>query len=248
MPTIRRAESRSDRLRVTEVAYQASERKEPLAHYQALRLAHPRRALGTWWLLEEGGQPLSSLVCHTLRLHTPEGVKDAYGLGAVATVPEARRGGRARTLCEAVIRDAEAGGRTLGLLFSAIPPPYYERMGFRALPAWRHTSERLADIAASGPVLELHPLEPQREVPQLSALYEAHHAGDVHIHRDLAGFSRSIHLAPADLYFGVGDPLAGYIRAEVEETTFEVLELIVPADLAARADGSSAQFWASDYF
>ena len=52
----RPAISAADRLAVLSVAHSATRPTEPIEHFQALRLNHPRRALATWWLLEEGGE------------------------------------------------------------------------------------------------------------------------------------------------------------------------------------------------
>jgi predicted N-acetyltransferase YhbS len=233
MRTIRRAESTSDRLSALEVAHAATRPEKPLAQYQASRLALPRRALATWWLLEEDGRAQASLLCYPLRFATSEGPCDGYGIGAVATRPEARRRGIARALCEAAIESAEAEGRALGLLYSAIPAAYYERLGFRAVPAWQHVAGDLVGLADSGPETPLAPLDPRREAKRLAALYEAHHEGGLHLHRDAAAFAASIALSPRDFYFGVGDPLVGYVRVEVDEGIFEVLEPVLPSgDLA----------------
>jgi GNAT superfamily N-acetyltransferase len=56
-------------------------------------------------------------------------------LGAVFTPRGLRRRGHAADLVRAVLEEARAGGDSPALLFSDIGIPYYEALGFRALPA-----------------------------------------------------------------------------------------------------------------
>lgn len=251
---IRPARTHADRLAVTAVAHAATHPEQPLAHFQALRLAHARRALATWWLLEEDGRPVGSLVCHPLTFTAGGRVLPGYGLGAVSTVPEARRRGHAAALCRHAIAHAEAEGRSVGLLYSAIPPAYYERLGFRALPARHHVGEDPSALAASGPQHALLPLDPLGASAGLAALYEAFHGDALHLHRDAAGFRSNLALNAGDLVYGIGDPLRGYARTTLDETSLEVSELVVPpadraptlralADLAARLGRSRLEGW-----
>ncbi len=228
MQRIRQALTRADRLAVTAVAHAANHPEQPLEHFQALRLAHPRRASATWWLLEEDGEAVTSLVIHPLVLSAGGAVLPAYGIGAVATRPEARRRGHAERLCRHAIDAAEAEGRGVGLLYSAVAPAYYERMGFQVLPAWQNACKQPAELAASGPQAALTPLDPRREAATLAQFYERHHGAAPHIHRDEAGFARSIGLQQDDLYFGHGEPCTGYARVSLYESTLEVTELCVP--------------------
>jgi predicted N-acetyltransferase YhbS len=226
---LRIATSRADRLAVTAVAHAATAPEQSLAHFQARRLAHPRRALATWWLLEEEGRAVCSLVCHPLEFSVGGRVRPGYGIGAVATVPEARRRGHARALCEAAIERAESEGRGIGLLYSAIAPAYYERLGFRALPAWRLGCDRVVALAGTGAVAPVEPLDPWRERATLADLYEWHHGRALHLHRDAAGYERSLALDPGDLFFGLGDPLRAYARVHVQPAEVDVVELVAPA-------------------
>jgi predicted acetyltransferase len=193
-------------------------------------------------------------VIHPLVLSAGGAVLPAYGIGAVATRPEARRRGHADRLCRHALAAAEAEGRGVGLLYSAIPPAYYERMGFAVAPAWEHTCGRPAELAASGPQAALTPLDPRREARVLAQLYEQHHGVAPHVHRDEAGFARSIALHQDDLYFGLGEPCAGYARVSLYESTLEVTELCVPeeerapvlralAQLAARLNRTRLVGW-----
>ena len=234
MAVARRALSTEDRLASAEISHAVSAPpSHPLDLSQALRLRNPRRADATWWLLEDGGRPVSTLVCYPLDFAVDGSVVKGYGLGAVATLPDARKRGFASDLCRAAIAGAEAEGRSIGLLYSAIPPAYYERLGFRVVPAWRPSCTRPAELAASGPHAAWAPVDPRREATTLSALYESHHRG-AHVYRDPARFLRNVELNPGDVYFGLGAPLVGYVRLAIEDGTVEVVENAVPeADRAA---------------
>lgn len=230
MPAARIALTAADRLAVTAVAQAAMRPEEPVEYFQARRLAHPRRAVATWWLLEEQGRAVSSLVCHPLEFSALGAVFPGYGLGAVATLPEARGRGHARQLCEHAIAAAENEGRRVGLLYSAIPPAYYERLDFAALPGWQHACEQPGALAESGPRATLTAIDPRREAGRLAALYEAHHGASLHVARDERAFERSLALNPDGLFLGLGQPLRGYARLLVDPTSVEITELIVPEE------------------
>lgn len=228
MPVARRAISTDDRLVSAAVSHAVSAPPtHPLDLSQALRLRNPRRADATWWLLEEEGRAVSTLVCYPLDFAVNGQTVPGYGLGAVGTLPEARGRGFAASLCRAAIAGAEAGGRSVGLLYSAIPPAYYERLGFRVVPAWRPSCTQPAALATSGPQAAWRPVDPRREAAALAATYERHHRGP-HLYRDPARFLRNVELSPGDVYFGLGTPLVGYVRLAVEDGTVEVVEDVVP--------------------
>lgn len=237
MTVARRALSSADRLAAVAVSHAASAPTEPLDSYQAKRMRNPRRADATWWLLEDAGKAVASLVCYPLDFLVDGRVVAGHGLGAVATRPEARKRGFATALCRQAIVSAEAEGRTVGLLYSAIPPAFYERLDYRVAPAWRPSCARLSELAASGPIASWTPIDPRREAASLAALYEHHHRG-THVYRDASRFLHNISLNVSDVYFGLGDPLTGYVRLSIEDESVEIVEDVVPeADraLAIRA-------------
>ena len=171
---------------------------------------------------------MASLVCYPLVFAVEGAIVPGHGLGAVATRPDARKRGFATELCRHAIAGAVADGRRIGLLYSAIPPAFYERLGYRVAPAWRPScTTRLAELAASGPHVAWTPLDPRREAATLAALYERHHRG-VHLHRDEAGYLRSIDLNVRDTFFGLGQPLEGYVRLAIEDGWVELVEDVVP--------------------
>lgn len=231
---IRQATTAADRLAVMEVWHAATERDEPLAYHQALRLKLLRRHLGTWWILEEGGRVLSSLMCYPLRFAVADRALPGYGLGAVASRPEARRRGHAAALCRRAIEGAEEAGRSIGLLFSAISPAYYGRLGFVAAPAWHHVGTDAADLADSGKQADLTPVDPRQEVEALLACYRSEHRG-LHVIRDDEEWHAALTRNADDIFLGLGTPLRGYVRLNAEDSEgLDVVELMVaPEDRAS---------------
>ena len=96
--------------------------------YLAACAASPKYATGRWLVLEDGGILLSSLIVYDLG-------GPAAGLGSIATAPERRGHGHASRLTAAAAGAIEGAGKSRIFLFSDIEPAFYERLGFRALPA-----------------------------------------------------------------------------------------------------------------
>jgi predicted N-acetyltransferase YhbS len=231
----RRAVSAADRLAAAAIGHSSSaeSRKIPLDLFQAVRLRLALRARGEWWLLEVDGEPVSTLMCYPLAFGAGRDSFPGYGLGAVATRPEVRCRGYATALCRAVIEAADGQGRAIGLLFSAIPPGLYERMGFVVAPAGQPTSTRPLDLAASGARSPLVPLDPRREAASILSAYEAWHPG-LRMRRDLESWPRSLEVNPTDVFFGL--PSGGYLRLCVSDpAVLEVVETIAPPEEAAAA-------------
>ena len=88
-------------------------------------------AYGTRFVLEVGGELVSSLILLTLK---DLAGKKAYGIGSVLT-PKVHSGkGYATRLIRDCMEQAVPGDAFLSL-FSDIDPGFYKRFGFRALPA-----------------------------------------------------------------------------------------------------------------
>jgi GNAT superfamily N-acetyltransferase len=84
---------------------------------------------------EESGRP-----CAALKLYSFPGTLDGRaitiaGVGAVFTLEEARGRGFGRTMVDAALSIAAAGGASLALLMSEIGPALYLRSGFEEIPA-----------------------------------------------------------------------------------------------------------------
>jgi GNAT superfamily N-acetyltransferase len=224
---IRETVDPAERLAILALAHRATSASEPLAFYQARRLAVPRRAQAQWWLLAVGGRPASTLLCYPLQFAIGSERFAGYGLGAVATAPEYRQRGLASRLCTEVAEHSIAAGRPLGLLYSAIPPAFYERLGYREAPAWNAHCGELAELFDSGEAAELRPLEARRAQPELEAVYRAGHRG-LHLHRDAEAWSTSLACNPRDVFFGLGAPLRGYARISADRSdALEVIELVL---------------------
>jgi GNAT superfamily N-acetyltransferase len=225
--SIRAATSLSDQLAVLAVAHAALRIDEPLATYQALRLASVRRARAVWWLLEVAGAPCSSLLCYPLTFGYGAERMPGFGIGSVATVPEARGRAYATRLCAHVAEDAARSSRSLALLFSAIAPSLYQRLGYRIAPAWEHRCGRLEELANNGPAADLRPLNPQAELDTLVGLYARAHHG-LHLARDAAAWRLSLSQNPGDFFLAVGDPARGYVRLNRDDSRMlDIVELVL---------------------
>ena len=227
---IRFAESLEDRLAACSVAAAVFAPADRPWVQQALRLSCPRRSQGDAWLLEEDGQVVCSLLSYPLEFVTPGGATSpGFGFGAVATLESARRRGHAATLCAHVTAHEIAGGRPLGLLFAAIDPAYYERLGWHCVPAWAHETTHLAELA-DGPRAAWHPIDPRRARDVLTTLYDDAHRGSLHMRRDAAGWAQSLAGEPSDLWLGLGEvgaALRGYARIGRGQGTLSMAELVL---------------------
>jgi len=245
---IREALSASDELAVARLGQIAFGRPGSVpALEQARRLKSSIRARATAWLLLADGEPASSLLQYPLVLRRGDEVRPAFGLGGVATEPSFRERGFASRLCADVA--ARHGGA--GLLFSAIPPAFYERLGYVAVPAWNFRCNDPARLAASGPRAALTPLNPRREVARLATAWRAAHAG-WYLDRDDARWATTLVDHPDDLWFGLES--SGYLRLALDADGLEVIEcctveaerdaaLRAAAQLAVEAGAAEVTGW-----
>lgn len=123
--------------------------------------------------LDEGGGVLSSLKLYRPLVRVGGRTSRASVLGAVFT-PRALRGrGHAATMLRSVVEQARRRGDPIVLLFSDIGSTFYERFGFRALPAQDHWGRipRRAEALPPG-----HELRDARET-DLPDVRRAHHEG-----------------------------------------------------------------------
>lgn len=221
---IRIAASDADRLAALAVAHDANASKVPLEAYFAARLMHPPRRRATWWLLTDDGAPAASLVSYPLALRNDGVPILGYGLGAVATATAFRRRGHASRLCTRAGDHAAEHGAEVGVLFSAIPPALYERLGFRVVPAHGAVCSDVAGLAGSGPRATLHPFDPLTRIDALVAAFRAVDDG-LRASRDADAWRCSIAEGPRHLYFAV-DGDGGYARIDREPDAIEVVELV----------------------
>lgn len=207
---------------------------------RARRLACPRRNQAAGWVLEEDGRIVSGLLCYPLAFETAAGERrPGFGLGAVATLSEARGRGHASSLCAHVAEREGECGRSLGLLFSAVAPAFYERLGYREIRAFDHVTKRLDELASSGPRAVWNPIDPRRSLAHLASLHDVAHAGRLHLARDERSWRRSLEAGSSDRWLALGDPdgaFEGYARFGVDGVVFDLVELVLsdPA-LEARA-------------
>ena len=240
-PVIRRAETPADRIAAAEVSAAVFTPDDARWWRVCGRLSSGWRARADSWLLEEDGRVVCSLLSHPLEFVTPDGgTALGFGFGAVATLPEARGRGHAGALCQHVAAHEQERGRGVGLLFSAVPPGFYARFGWREVPGWAHETARLEELAACAPggaaggaasaAGRWHPVDPRHQLDELSRLYDDAHRGSLHMRRDGAGWARTWENSPDDLWLGlgaVGEPLRGFARLLVLKTVVSVVELVV---------------------
>ena len=238
-----RAETTEDRLRVAEVARLAYGREAtPSLVHGSMRLRSALASRATAWLLVADGEPAASLLCYDLVLRRGDERRRAFGLGSVGTRPDFRRRGLATRLCREVA--ARHGGP--GLLFSAIEPAFYGRLGYVAVPAWHFRCERGDALADSGPRAKLTPLDPRRDVARLAEAWHAAHDG-WYLDRDAEGWRRTLEANPDDLWFAV--EAGGYVRVELEKDVLAIVERCTPDPdgalraVAALAAGRSLSTW-----
>lgn len=214
---IREATTEDERRRCLRVHHRANASPLPFPVYAASRLASDRRQRASWWMIEEDGEVVATLLRHDLRFAVGGRVLRGYGLGGVATDPDHRRRGLASRLCAAVHREGEPA-----LLFSAIPPAFYERLGYRVLPAGDAVARDPAALAAGGPRAELVPIRAESHPERLR---EAWDRAPVRLHRDREGWARSLRDDPTDLFLAIGE--RGYVRLHHDADELEVVELEV---------------------
>lgn len=111
---------------------------------------HKEDAYGTRYVIEDGGRIVSSLIL--LRLGKLFD-RNMLGIGSVITPPEFRHRGYAAELLENSLRPV--GDCDAVFLYSEVPPPFYERFGFRVLPAnMQKDPDSICMARCEDPVLE----------------------------------------------------------------------------------------------
>lgn len=206
----------------------------PLAEFLERRLYSPRHNRAGWWVLTVGGQVVSSLGCHPLEFaYDGRGVQ-GFGIGSVHTLAVHRRRGYAAALCHEVAQAVANQGAELGLLFSDITPAYYEKLGYRVCPAWKHRCRRVAELAESGPRAFLEQVDPVEKLAELATHYQNSHASDrVYVRRSEEYWTYSLKSNPSQEFFMVcraGGARAGYIRVAARLGELELVEVALPPD------------------
>lgn len=122
--------------------------------------------------LGAGGELLSSLKLYRPLVRLNQAVSRASVLGAIFT-PQARRGrGHASAMLRAALGEARRRDDPIALLFSDIGAGFYERFGFRALPALEHWGRIPREAGPSLADWELR----DAEEADLAEIRNAHHA------------------------------------------------------------------------
>ncbi len=233
------AESDAQRHQLLDVSYAARGRVKPAD----AKVRGGRGDEAQWWLLDEDGRTVSCLLCYPQTFSMPDGtVLAGFGLGAVSTVPDATRRGYANWLCGEVGRIQAEAGRHIGLLYSAIPQAYYERLGYRVARAADWCTSELDAVAGAVPAARLVQVDPMARRAVLLERYAAHHRGLLSLLRNPTLHDRTLRLNPDDTWHLCD---GGYVRLEVDGSELEIIELIVdetrvPGVLAACAEQACA--------
>src|SRR5581483_540599 len=131
-------------------------------HEGLARAAYPRYYTGqlatAWgranlrrWALVDRGEVLASVKTYAFDAVLDGRDIRAIGYGAVFTQPAHRGAGYARTLLDEMLQRAAADGCDAALLFSEIGAPYYERLGFAAIPTFDVTLRVREDARRGAP-------------------------------------------------------------------------------------------------
>jgi hypothetical protein len=229
MKRVRRLEHDDERREALALHHAAFGSRRPLALHQAERLASRHRARAEWWVLEVDDVLTSFLLRWEVAFADGARVVAGSAIGSVCTRPGLERRGHASTL----IRAADRGA--VGLLFAAVSPSVYEKLGYRVVPAWDHLCVDAAGLAASGPRTDLVPVDPTHCPDRLGQAWDFGHPG-LRVHRDPDAWAQSLDENEGDLFFAAGD--GGYVRLHLGER-LEIVEMLgtppVPAIRACAA-------------
>lgn len=104
---------------------------------------------GKWYVLNDGDMLLASCLVHSF----PNwGERTVRGIGSIATAPEFRRKGYARSLLDWVVDNLVKNDRTeLIFLYSDIDTQYYLKSSFRPLPPKYQKAQRSTVMIAMFP-------------------------------------------------------------------------------------------------
>ena len=110
--------------------------------------ASPKYKTGRWYVLaDEHGALLSSLITYQLG-------PGAGGIGSIATPAALRNRGLATRLIKDVLALLTLEGAQAVFLFSDIAPEFYEKLGFRKLPARLQRCPKSTCMVWGAPVAE----------------------------------------------------------------------------------------------
>lgn len=165
---------------------------------------------------------LSTAVIFRRHIWTPRGFARFGGIGAVATVPEARHRGLASavlTQCEAVLL---AEGTTTGILCCTIVP-FYERLGWRVVNSLPPTA---ASSETSYVPFDVRRVDLQRDSHAMGRLYEQAGTGAIMRTRQLWREQRNWQREDPKLLLGAfhHEGLVAYVRGKCSPLGLEVLE------------------------
>ena len=201
------------------------------------RLASVQHNRATWYVGCVDGRVVTSLGCFPLQFCIRGETQPGIAIGAVHTVSEFRGRGFAPQLIESVERDQRQQGVTMSLLYSDIPPKYYERLGYLVCPSWEAKIETASAFAAARELLQSSPecgfekVSRFKKRPTLATLYDNHHAAiEVSIARDAAYWEYLLAKQPDDEYYLMNEPsgdAVAYVRLRADSERLLVRDFAV---------------------
>jgi GNAT superfamily N-acetyltransferase len=206
----------------------------PLDEFLARRARSVVHSRAQCWVLTVDGRVVSSMAWHPLSFGWRGQIMPGMGVGSVFTVSDQRGQGRADALLREVARAARAAGNRLALLFSDIKPAYYQKLGYRLLPAVSYRCDRLGALIDAGEHASLRRVEPATCLDRLIDILRAAHAADeLFIDRDQEYWQYAFRRSPLDAFFLI-EPrpgaAAGYVRLTPRFGGDCLIELALAAD------------------
>jgi predicted N-acetyltransferase YhbS len=193
----------------------------------------------TWYVGTLDGRVVTACGCFHVSVRIDGTVERACAVGSVHTLAECRGRGFAPRLLAFAESQERSLGKTFSLLYSDIPPAYYERLGYRLCPAakgWINPAE--SHTLAAGPCTLIR-FDAASEVPALLDLYDRGHVRySLSIARSADYWRYLVAQNPQDeFYFGeIAGRRIGYARLGIRPQGFIIrdLSLVDDGDAAER--------------
>lgn len=134
------------------------------------RTAWGRTNLRRVALVSDAGELLSSAKCYRFTARLDDRQIRMCGIGAVFTPPSMRHRGHATTLMTRILDLEQREGAALAALFSEIGAPFYQRLGFTAVPLDEVTVH--VQLKRGGSPAMLVRAGDERDLPALAAMHE----------------------------------------------------------------------------
>jgi len=190
-----------------------------------------RRNRAQCWVLRVDGVVVSSLGCHPL-FFWHKGVQyPGFGIASVYTNVNYRKQGLAEQLCRTVMNREQSKGAQFGLLFSDVPPAYYQKMGFNLHSEHSYEYQDIEKLSRMRFEVTLQSFVPEEELSWLHNFYqEAHQEKVLSVARNEEYWSYSVQANSADQFCMIlnkQNKRIGYVRLLFIEERAILKECIV---------------------